>query len=100
MALAPLSGSSHFTEEYGMPTNLWRMLYQVGYQERPIYTWETITYGDQLVTTVHLSVLALEGNPIWKGWEITTTGLSPEEAANNAAFQLLRGVNREHPGAL
>jgi len=101
MALAAPFGSDYFLGDvFGMPTVLWRVLEQAGYTEPPVYVWNTAPRGGQLVTLMQLSIPALGASSSWHGWDVTTTGLSPEGAARNAALKVLRSIRKEDSRAL
>jgi hypothetical protein len=77
-----------------MPTLLWRVLSYVGYPDgmEPCYFWENEQLGEGLLVTVEAVVRPRGDGSEWVGWRYESPGRTAEEAAERAAFGILRDI--------
>jgi hypothetical protein len=82
-----------------MPTLLLRVLSHVGYPDgmEPYYFWTNEHLGDGLLVTVEAIVHPRGDSSEWTGWRFESTGRTAEEAADRAAFGILRGIMDRFP---
>ena len=93
--LAPRTRRCHtFLGEFGMPTLLWRVLSYVGYPNG-METNEQL--GEGLLVTVEAIVRPRGDSSEWTGWHYESTGRTAGEAANRAAFGILRDIMDRFP---
>jgi hypothetical protein len=85
-----------------MPTLLWRVLSYVGYLDgmEPRYFWANEQLGDGLLVTVEAVVRPRGDGSEWTGWRYESTGRTTEEAAERAAFGILRDIMDRFPQEL
>ena len=98
--LAPHTCQRHtFLREFGMPTLLWRVLSYVGYPDgmEPRYFWTNEQLGEGLLVTVEAVVHPRGDGSKWTGWRYESTDRTAEEAANRAAFGILRDIMDRFP---
>jgi hypothetical protein len=83
-----------------MPTLLWRVLSYVGYPDgmEPHYFWANEQLGEGLLVTVEVVVRPRGDGSEWTGWRYESTGRTVEEAAERAAFGILRDYGSLSPG--
>ena len=88
-----------FLGEFGMPTLLWRVLSYVGYPDgmEPRYFWTNEQLGEGLLVTVEAIVHPRGDGSEWTGWHYESTGRTTEEAADRAAFGILRDIMDRFP---
>ena len=82
-----------------MPTLLWRVLSYVGYPDgmEPRYFWANEQLGEGLLVTMEAVVRPQGDSSEWTGWHYESTGRTAEEAANRAAFGILRDIMDHFP---
>ena len=98
--LAPRTRQRHtFLGEFGMPTLLWRVLSYVGYPNgmEPHYFWTNEQLGEGLLVTVEAVVCPRGDGSEWTGWHYESTGRTAREAADRAAFGILRDIMDRFP---
>jgi hypothetical protein len=85
-----------------MPTLLWRVLSYVGYPDgiEPRYFWQIRGWGEGLLVTVEVIVRPRGDGSEWTGWRYESTGRTAEEAAERAAFEILRDIMERFPQEL
>jgi hypothetical protein len=85
-----------------MPTLLWRVLSYVGYPDgmEPRYYWANEQLGEGLLVTVEAIVRPRGDGFKWTGWRYESTGRTAEEAAERAAFGILRDIMDHFPQEL
>jgi hypothetical protein len=85
-----------------MPTLLWRVLSYVGYPDgmEPRYFWANEQLGEGLLVTVEVVVYPKGDGSEWTGWCYESTGRTAEEAAERAAFGILRDIMDRFPQEL
>jgi hypothetical protein len=85
-----------------MPTLLWRVLSYVGYLDgmEPCYFWANERLGEGLLITVEAVVCPIGDDSEWTGWCYESTGRTAEEAAERAAFRILRDIMDHFPQEL
>jgi hypothetical protein len=85
-----------------MPTLLWRVLSHVGYPDgiEPCYFWTNEQLGDGLLVTVEAIVHPRGDGSKWTGWRYESTCRTIEEAADRAAFGILRDIMYRFPQEL
>jgi hypothetical protein len=82
-----------------MPTLLWRVLNYVGYPDgmEPRYFWANEQLGEGLLVTMEAVVCPRGDGSEWTGWRYESTGRTTEEAAERAAFGILRDIMDRFP---
>jgi hypothetical protein len=85
-----------------MPTLLWRVLSHIAYPDgmEPRYFWNNEQLGDGLLVTVEAIVRPRGDGSEWTGWRFESTGRAAEEAADSAAFGILRDIMDRFPQEL
>jgi hypothetical protein len=85
-----------------MPTLLWRVLSYVGYPDgiEPHYFWANERLGEGLLVTVEAVVRPKGDGSEWTGWRYESTSRTVEEAAERAAFGILRDIMECFPQEL
>jgi hypothetical protein len=85
-----------------MPTLLWRVLSYVGYPDgmEPRYFWSNEQLGEGLLVTMEAVVHPLGDGSEWTGWRFKSTGRTTKEAAERAAFGILRDIMDRFPQEL
>jgi hypothetical protein len=83
-----------FLREFGMPTLLWRVLSYVGYPDgmEHRYFWANEQLGEGLLVNVEAIVRPRGDGSEWTSWCFESTGRTAEEAAERAAFGILRDI--------
>ena len=85
-----------FLHVFGTPTLLWRVLYLVGYAERPCYTLKQVEAEERLLWyDFEVVVLPHENWPQWLGSSIEADGQTPWEGAQVAALEVLVDICQE-----
>jgi hypothetical protein len=81
---------------------LWRVLSYVGYPDgmEPRYFWANEQLGEGLLVTVEAVVHPKGDGSEWTGWRYESTGRTAEEAAERAAFGILRDIMDRFPQEL
>jgi hypothetical protein len=81
---------------------LWRVLSYVGYPDgmEPRYFWANEQLGEGLLVTVEAVVRPRGDGSEWTGWRYESTGRTAEEAAERAAFGILRDIMDRFPQEL
>jgi hypothetical protein len=98
--LAPRTRQCHtFLGEFGMPTLLCWVLNYVGYPDgmEPRYFWTNEQLGEGLLVTVEAVVRPRGDGTEWTGWRYESTGRTAKEAAERAAFVILRDIMDRFP---
>jgi hypothetical protein len=82
-----------------MPTLLWRVLNYVGYPDgmEPRYFWANEQLEEGLFVPVEVIVHPRGDGSEWTGWRYESTGRTTEEAAERAAFGILRDIMDRFP---
>jgi hypothetical protein len=82
-----------------MPTLLWRVLSYIGYPNGMDlrYFWENEQLGEGLLVTVEAVVRSRGDGSEWTGWRYESTGRTSKEAAERAAFGILRDIMDRFP---
>jgi hypothetical protein len=82
-----------------MPTLLWRVVSHVGYPDgmEPHYFWTHEQLGEGLLVTMEAVVRPRGDGSEWTGSRYESTGRTAKEAANRAAFGILRDVMDHFP---
>jgi hypothetical protein len=85
-----------------MPTLLWRVLSYVGYPDgmELRYFWANKQLGEGLLVTVEAVVCPRGDGSEWTSWRYESTGRTAEEAAERAAFGILRDIMDRFPQEL
>jgi hypothetical protein len=85
-----------------MPTLLWRVLSYVGYPDgmEPRYFGANEQLGEGLLVTMEAVVCPRGDGSEWTGWRYESTGRTVEEAAERAAFGILRNIMDHFPQKL
>jgi hypothetical protein len=85
-----------------MPTLLWRVLSYVGYPDgmEPRYFWSNERLGEGLLVTLEAVVHPRGDGSEWTGWRFESTGRTAKEAAERAAFGILRDIMDRFPQEL
>jgi hypothetical protein len=71
---------------------LWRVLESVGYIEAPRYFWAPEETNGHRWYSVRVIVPAHANRPQWLGWSVESTGETPCEGAQVAAFEVLSKI--------
>jgi hypothetical protein len=81
---------------------LWTVLSHVGYPNgmEPRYFWTNEQLGDGLLVTMEAVVRPWGDGSEWTGWRYESTGRTAEEAADRAAFGILRDIIDRFPQEL
>jgi hypothetical protein len=85
-----------------MPTLLWRVLSYIGYPDgmEPHYFWANEQLGEGLLVTAEVVVHPRGDGYEWTSWHYESTGMTAEEAAERAAFGILRDIMDRFPQEL
>jgi hypothetical protein len=85
-----------------MPTLLWRVLSYVGSPDglEPRYFWANEQLEEGLLVTVEAVVRPRGDGSKWTSWRYELAGRTAEEAAERAAFGILRDIMDRFPHEL
>jgi hypothetical protein len=83
-----------FLREFAMPTLLWRVLNFVGYLDgmEPRYFWRNDQLREGLLVTVEAVICPRGDGSEWTSWRYESTSRTAKEAADRAAFGILRDI--------
>jgi hypothetical protein len=91
-----------FLSEYGLLTLLWRVLFALSYPEgdEPRYFWEGRPRSGGEGIWVTIVVKPRADNPVMCGWHFGSSGRTPREGADRAAYKILQDLLDRFPGRL